>query len=338
MIKTSICPACFAAFLVLVISVVAMADTIWYDANGFEEPLFTQGNLAGCDMWSGQDGWLITGDGFDEPNLDGIVVQNSFVFEGEQAIMYDASVQDCYCAHLRVNTLFEPLIDEPVVDIILDIYIEDSQNRSEVWGISIQSNQYHLEVIWLIWDDNRLTMFDPDLEENVDTGFEFERNTWYNTRTSMNYSTLMVDLYIDDEYVYSMRFIDGMPYFAFASIYLGEPGDDRFYFDNYKVISRSLTGIDPVDCQVSDNFSLTQNYPNPFNATTTIQYNLPEASNVTIDIYDITGRKVAGLFNGIQPAGSHQVIWDANDKSTGVYFYKIQAGDYVETKKMVLLK
>jgi len=338
MIKTSTCPVYFAAFLVLVISVAAMADTTWYDAEGFEEPLFTQGNLAGYDLWSGQDGWLITSDGFDEPNLDGIVVQNSFVFEGEQAIMYDASVQDYYCAWLRVNTLFEPLIDEPVVDVILDIYIEDSQSRSEVWGIMVQSNQYHGEVAWLIWDDNRLTMLDPDLEEYVNTGFEFERNTWYNTRTSMNYSTLMIDLYIDDEYVYSMRFIDGLPYFAFASIYNGVPGDDRLYFDNYKVISHSSTGIGPVDCQVSDNFSLTQNYPNPFNAATTIQYNLPEASTVTIDIYDINGRKVTGLFNGIQPAGSHQVIWDANDVSTGMYFYKLQANDYTETKKMVLLK
>ena len=85
-------------------------------------------------------------------------------------------------------------------------------------------------------------------------------------------------------------------------------------------------------------FRLAQNYPNSFNATTTIQYNLPEPSHVTIDIYDILGRKVETLVNAKQEAGCHQIIWNAKDASSGVYFYKIQAGDYAETKKMVLLK
>jgi len=85
-------------------------------------------------------------------------------------------------------------------------------------------------------------------------------------------------------------------------------------------------------------FRLLPNYPNPFNASTIIQYNLPAVSDVKIEIYDLLGRKVETLYNGNQPAGSHSVIWDADGKSTGVYFYKIQAGDHTETKKMVLLK
>ena len=85
-------------------------------------------------------------------------------------------------------------------------------------------------------------------------------------------------------------------------------------------------------------FGIFQNYPNPFNAMTVIRYSLPEPSDVAIEIYDLLGRKVETLVEGRQPAGYHQIVWDAEDKSTGMYFYRIQAGEYSETKKMVLLR
>ncbi|MCP4580008.1 MAG: T9SS type A sorting domain-containing protein [candidate division Zixibacteria bacterium] len=77
---------------------------------------------------------------------------------------------------------------------------------------------------------------------------------------------------------------------------------------------------------------------NPYNAIATIRYELPIRSRVTIDICDILGRKVTTLINLKQPAGYHQAIWQADDFSSGMYFYKFQAGDYTETKKMLLLK
>ena len=85
-------------------------------------------------------------------------------------------------------------------------------------------------------------------------------------------------------------------------------------------------------------FGLSQNYPNPFNSKTLIRYNLPEASEVTISIYDILGRKVETLVQGEQPAGYYQVVWDGKNQSSGMYFYRIQAGEYAETRKMVLIK
>lgn len=83
---------------------------------------------------------------------------------------------------------------------------------------------------------------------------------------------------------------------------------------------------------------LIDNYPNPFNAATTIRYSLPEPSEVIIEIYDILGRKVEMLAEGEKQAGSHQVVWDAGVYSSGVYFYKITAGDFNRTRKMLLLK
>jgi len=85
-------------------------------------------------------------------------------------------------------------------------------------------------------------------------------------------------------------------------------------------------------------FALEQNYPNPFNAQTTIRFALPEASDVSLSVYDVTGREVATLVNQRLSAGEHRATIDASALSSGVYFYRLEAGNLVETKKMVLLK
>ncbi|MFZ5981507.1 MAG: PKD domain-containing protein, partial [Candidatus Zixiibacteriota bacterium] len=85
-------------------------------------------------------------------------------------------------------------------------------------------------------------------------------------------------------------------------------------------------------------FGLGQNYPNPFNPTTAIEFNLPQAAYVTLEVYNVTGQKVAVLVDRYMGAGTHATQWDAGSYSSGVYFYRLTAGNYTETKKMVLLK
>ena len=109
-------------------------------------------------------------------------------------------------------------------------------------------------------------------------------------------------------------------------------------------------GINASDAVLSINeellpekFALHQNYPNPFNPITTLRYDLPEQGFVTITIYDMLGRQVKTLVNTTQEAGFKSVIWNATNDygkpvSAGVYLYKIQAGEFVQTRKMVLLK
>jgi len=92
-----------------------------------------------------------------------------------------------------------------------------------------------------------------------------------------------------------------------------------------------------------DEFSLYQNYPNPFNPVTQIKYDLPEASHVQLFIYDILGREVTSLVNEVQDAGYRSITWHGTDEfgknvGAGMYFYLIQAGDFRQVKKMVLLK
>jgi hypothetical protein len=100
-----------------------------------------------------------------------------------------------------------------------------------------------------------------------------------------------------------------------------------------------VTGVDnSPETSLPESFSIYQNYPNPFNAQTSIQYSLSEPSDVTIEIYDLLGRKLETLVNGNQAAGNHQQEWNADSHSSGIYFYRIKAGEYSETKKMLLIK
>ena len=85
-------------------------------------------------------------------------------------------------------------------------------------------------------------------------------------------------------------------------------------------------------------YSLGQNYPNPFNPSTSIEYNVPVTGNVTLKVYDILGKEVASLVDKQQDAGSYIVNWNASSLSSGVYFYKLTAGSFTQTKKMMLSK
>ncbi|MCP4549332.1 MAG: T9SS type A sorting domain-containing protein, partial [bacterium] len=114
--------------------------------------------------------------------------------------------------------------------------------------------------------------------------------------------------------------------------------------DSARASMEVTTGIDddPAD-GLPRSFELHQNYPNPFNPTTTIEYSLPHQMHVSISVYNTLGRRVALLIDRTQSAGPHRVEWDASDDSgvrvaSGVYFYRVIAGDIVESRKMVLLK
>lgn len=101
----------------------------------------------------------------------------------------------------------------------------------------------------------------------------------------------------------------------------------------------SVTGI---FAEVSDdqlnNFHLNQNYPNPFNPTTNFEFRIPNFGFVCLKIFDLLGREVATVVNEEKPEGTYDVTWNANGLSSGVYFYQLKAGDFVQTKKLVLMK
>lgn len=103
----------------------------------------------------------------------------------------------------------------------------------------------------------------------------------------------------------------------------------------------NISGLVSNNTEVSlipDNYKLSQNYPNPFNPSTSINYSIPSASNVKITIYDALGKNVNELVNRSQVSGNYSVVWNAANMPSGVYIYKIEAGSFTETKKMILIK
>jgi len=118
-------------------------------------------------------------------------------------------------------------------------------------------------------------------------------------------------------------------------------GTDLFAVINGAVWRRPLSEMTSVKLSGSEvpiRYSLSQNYPNPFNPTTTIRYTLPTRSHVTLTVYNALGQQVAILVNQREEAGDHDVRFDGNGLASGIYFYRIVAGDLVQTKKLVILR
>jgi hypothetical protein len=128
--------------------------------------------------------------------------------------------------------------------------------------------------------------------------------------------------------------------------------DDKIaWYENIGIVS-----VDEISSDTPTEYILSQNYPNPFNPITTINYQIPEVSFVTIKVYDVLGNEIATLVNEEKPAGSYEIEFsatggsasggDAYNLTSGIYFYQLHAGDpssssgqdYIETKKMVIIK
>ncbi|MFQ5870071.1 MAG: T9SS type A sorting domain-containing protein, partial [Candidatus Zixiibacteriota bacterium] len=143
---------------------------------------------------------------------------------------------------------------------------------------------------------------------------------------------------ISDEYIY-YGYVGDYPAAVIDSSYfpfevtakaVGRPG----------VSDWTLTGsfLEASEVDLPTEFSLSSNYPNPFNAKTVIEYQLPQASDVKLEVYNLLGEKVATLVDGEQNAGYRSAAWDASAASSGVYFYKLTAGDFTDTERMILVK
>jgi len=114
-------------------------------------------------------------------------------------------------------------------------------------------------------------------------------------------------------------------------------GTSAWYWSpNKRVVVKTTTGIENKSIPLT--FSLNQNYPNPFNPVTKIEYQVAKTSKVKLTVYDILGNKIMSLVNMKQEAGSYSVDFDGSKLSSGTYIYKIEAGDFTSTKKMLLIK
>ena len=108
--------------------------------------------------------------------------------------------------------------------------------------------------------------------------------------------------------------------------------------ENWPVVDNTMRVGEIKRSSTPGDFVLYQNYPNPFNPITTIQYSIPKTSFITIKVFDILGKERTNLINEKKIPGNYEIEFDGSKLVNGIYFYRMQAGDYIETKKMVLMK
>jgi len=172
-----------------------------------------------------------------------------------------------------------------------------------------------------------------------DTGFV---NLYYNgnlikTDTSDVKYTSLSEYNTDD--IYMGRLWNGHPGYNFK----GGLDEIRIYnrplsASEINDIYNQVTSVENNMNNLPEEFILLQNYPNPFNPSTKINYAVPQSSNVVIKIFDVLGNEIETLVNEGKPVGTYEVAWFAENLPSGIYFYRLRAGDFIETKKMVFLK
>ncbi|GEM_PF-1944543 len=133
---------------------------------------------------------------------------------------------------------------------------------------------------------------------------------------------------------YSIR--NGKVFFAWSEV--RSPGEGYSIFGSIMDISMLVGVQEPADMSLPLKFSLSQNYPNPFNPTTDVRFAICDVSYVILTIFDVLGKEVVTLVNEVKQPGEYMVQWDATGLPTGVYFYRLTAGSFFDTKKLLLLK
>jgi len=120
----------------------------------------------------------------------------------------------------------------------------------------------------------------------------------------------------------------------------GSYSSGSFSPTHYTLVTKigSATGVKQIPNRIPANFTLQQNYPNPFNPTTGIEFSLPDKQFVTVGVYNVLGQEMAELVRGTYPAGTYHIEFNAANLPSGVYLYRIAAGDFTQTRKMLLVK
>ena len=220
---------------------------------------------------------------------------------------------------LPVNDSPEPFsLIYPIVTDTISIHTDTDETVPFTWGRSMDVDS---EVIYklTITLDYSGTSYTNEYENIADTTYGVSAYEYATLMTNLNLPRLNMDYIIeasDEEFTI-----------------LSDSGE--FVFDN--------TSLSIENGMLPKEFALYQNYPNPFNPITSLRYDLPNDGLVNITIYDMMGRVVKTLVNSFQTAGFKSIQWNAtNDRnepvSAGLYLYTIQAGEFRQTKKMVLLK
>lgn len=197
------------------------------------------------------------------------------------------------------------------------------------------------------WLDVQLVPEDPVPVELISFTAEVKENTVYlkwQTATETNNSGFEILRQKDDSAWEKIGFVVGYGTTIEIQNYFFTDQNVESGFYSYKLKQIDFDGsfqysdILEVKFQPPFEFALEQNYPNPFNPTTIIKFRISEFGFVSLKVYDVLGNEITTLFNVEQPSGTYEVKWDAKELPNGIYFYQIKSKDFVQTKKMILIK
>ena len=116
--------------------------------------------------------------------------------------------------------------------------------------------------------------------------------------------------------------------------------NSKFAFDVLTQTQNALgfVSVEDEPTNMVTSYTLSQNYPNPFNPATVINFTLPEQTNAKVIIYDALGNQIDVIADGVKSAGSYSVKWNASNNASGIYFYKLETDNFVQVRKMILMK
>jgi hypothetical protein len=243
-----------------------------------------------------------------------------------------------YTTYDNQDTVSDPIIGEPFMNGRGYAFFD--KNLYTLGGnMKMQSNYI---------DDNYTGIYNPRFiaaQTNKDSIYTYLEGTYYPTKVSVNWGSDQFDGN------YSWPFPDNYAYTNDTLLkggYSGLPVGDLNWFPAKKALWSSASDLalsqTKITSVIGNNnntpvaYTLNQNYPNPFNPSTKINFTVPVSGNVTLKVYDVLGKEIVTLVSGMQTAGEHFVTFDAAKYASGVYFYRLQAGNQQITKKMLLTK
>jgi len=236
---------------------------------------------------------------------------------------------------LGTNYIFNLAITDSSIIAGTDIGLYRMTNKDSVWTLVTSVPNYFISALFNIGSNIFAGVWEIGIYYSTDGGL-----SWTLMNTGLN--NLFIDSFAaDNTYLY-----------VGTETGAGVQGKERQKNEylsksdlksapilwKRKLSELKLTGIKSEVSQIPSRFLLNQNYPNPFNPVTTINYSIPKSSFVKIKVYDALGREVLTLVNENKLVGDYSIQFNAAKHTSGVYFYRMQAGDFVQTKKLILLK
>jgi len=266
---------------------------------------------------------------------------------------------------LRSNVLSNNYL-ESIIDSIT-ANIEEARIRnfekwnvldSAIWPNYFVGKTYEEEIDFLKeWLSNRLSWIDGNIEqnyssvqwedeENFDTEnkFSFSKNDFIINNTNVDSVTFFLNTSAANLSIHNDSvFITANTEYEVLLRGIAWKNNKKVDFSPAYLIKSGITLVDEKYNTINSEFSLLQNYPNPFNPTTTISFTIPNVvdakfASTTLKVFDILGREITTIVNDNKTAGTYKIIFNASDLPSGVYFYQLKSNNYLETKKMILMK